>query len=130
MELKDLTKEQLDQLERVMFHSCPNNDLWADMMYLGGAGDEGSYDFPFDLDQIESIDISMVGAEEYQESTSEPGSEAESKVVASEEMTKDAGLNVGANVGVNVNVSGVAETVGTVGGILKDTAKKVKDTLH
>lgn len=66
--LKDFTKEELDRLEWIMFHACPSNDPWADMMYLSGSGDGGEYDFPFDLDQVERIDITFEGGEAPQES--------------------------------------------------------------
>lgn len=70
--IEDLSKEELDKLEWIMFHACPSNDPWADMMYLGGAGDPGIDKFPLDLDDIETIDISVVGAgERAQESSPE-----------------------------------------------------------
>ncbi len=68
--IADLSPQALDKLEWIMFHACPSNDAWADMMNLHGAGDNEDDQFPFDLDTIESIDISFVGRDEPQESLS------------------------------------------------------------
>ncbi len=67
--IKDLSKEELDKLEWIMLHACANSDPWADMMFLGGAGDEDATAFPLNLDEVESIDISFVKREEPQETT-------------------------------------------------------------
>ena len=60
MKIEEFDKESLARLDWLMFQSY---DPWADMMYLGGAGDEGSTVFPLDLDEIESIDIGLVRSE-------------------------------------------------------------------
>jgi hypothetical protein len=62
--IRDLSKDELDKLEWVMFPACQSFEPWADMMNLSGAGDPGIENFPLDLDDIESIDISLVSREE------------------------------------------------------------------
>jgi hypothetical protein len=66
--IQDLSKEDLDRLERLMWMASQNYEPWADMMMLGGAGDPGVASFPLDLDQIERIDITVGGVEGPQKS--------------------------------------------------------------
>ncbi|MGO8943500.1 MAG: hypothetical protein ACLQJ7_07480 [Syntrophobacteraceae bacterium] len=61
--IQDLKKEDLNHLKRIMLTQCRDYEPWADMMMLGGAGDPGTDRFPLDLDEIESINIT-VGNEE------------------------------------------------------------------
>lgn len=61
--LENLSQEDLDKLELMMLRMCHNREPWADMMMLGGASDGGYDDFPLDLEQIESIDISVLDRE-------------------------------------------------------------------
>ena len=62
--IQDLSKEDLSRLKGVLFNVCRDSEPWADMMLLGGAGDLGDENFPLNLEEIESIDISVVGREE------------------------------------------------------------------
>ena len=62
--IKDLSPEDLNRLKRKMLTVCRDYEPWADAMLLGGAGDLGVGDFPLNLEEIESINISMVGREE------------------------------------------------------------------
>ena len=59
IELKYLSEEALNHLRERLLTVARDYEPWADMMMLGGAGDLGPYDFPFDLDQVERIDITM-----------------------------------------------------------------------
>ena len=146
--VQDLSKEDLGKLKGVLLNVCRDYEPWADMMNLGGAGDAGADGFPFNIDEIERIDITVEGREGPQASLSgdagtgaesrsgDAGTDAESQSTSSEETKKNAGAGVGLGVGVNVDVSGITETVGAVGGILtgkvkkvKGKAKKVKDSL-
>lgn len=67
--IKDLSKEDLDRLEWLMWAASQNYEPWADMMMLGGAGDPGVDSFPLDLDQVERIDITVGGVEGHQDSS-------------------------------------------------------------
>jgi hypothetical protein len=66
--IQDLSKEDLDRLEGLLWTASQQYEPWADMMMLGGAGDPGVDSFPLDLDQIERIDVTVGGAERPQES--------------------------------------------------------------
>ena len=69
--IHDLSQEKVDRLKWIMFQACPSSDPWADMMNLHGAGDGGVDQFPLDLfsEEIERIDITFVGGEGSEEST-------------------------------------------------------------
>ena len=67
--IQDLSKEDLTRLKGVLLGSCRDYEPWADMMVLGGAGDPGADGFPYDLDEIERIDITLEGREGSQESS-------------------------------------------------------------
>jgi hypothetical protein len=60
--IKDLSPEALNNLRERLLSVARDYEPWADMMLLGGAGDNGPYDFPFALDQVERIDITTEGA--------------------------------------------------------------------
>ena len=66
--IQDLSKEDLDRLERLMWMASQSYEPWADMMMLGGAGDPGVDSFPLDLDQVERIEITREGVEGTEES--------------------------------------------------------------
>ncbi len=71
--LKDLSPEALNHLKGRLLTIARDYEPWADMMYWSGGGDHGVYNPPFNLDEIERIDITMVGAKGPQESfTSSP----------------------------------------------------------
>lgn len=59
----ELNIEDLDKVKGVLLTSCRDFEPWADLMYWAGSGDAGPYDFPFDLDAVERIDISFVSPE-------------------------------------------------------------------
>jgi len=59
--VKDLNPQDLNRLKERLLGACRDYEPWADMMMLGGAGDFGAYDFPLDLDQIETISIDVEG---------------------------------------------------------------------
>jgi hypothetical protein len=118
--IEDLSKEKLDKLEWIMFHACPSNDPWADMMNLHGAGDEADDSFPFDLDAIEKIEITRVGGNGSEEAGSDVGSGAEpsgakasgaevsgaeSQSTSSQKKKKKKGGGLGLGVGIDVNLS-------------------------
>ncbi len=67
--IKDLSPEALNHLKARLMTVARDYEPWADMMYWSGGGDHGLYDPPFNLDEIERIDITMAGAEEAQEPT-------------------------------------------------------------
>jgi len=67
--LQNLSKEDLSNLKRRLLTVAQDYEPWADMMFLGGAGDPGVDRFPLDLDEIERIDISFVGREGTHESS-------------------------------------------------------------
>ena len=62
--IRDLSKEKLSDLKRKLLTVCGEYEPWADMMLLSGAGDPGVDHFPLDLEEIESIDITMVGSQD------------------------------------------------------------------
>jgi hypothetical protein len=64
LNLKDLSKEDLNRLKGVLLTVCRDYEPWADMMMLGGAGDPGADGFPLDPDEVESIEITLVRREE------------------------------------------------------------------
>jgi hypothetical protein len=59
MNLKDLSPGALDHLRERLLAVARGYEPWADMMMLGGAGDNAPYDFPLALDSVERIDITM-----------------------------------------------------------------------
>jgi len=65
---RDLSKEDSDRLEELLWTASQQYEPWADMMMLGGAGDPGVTSFPLDLDQVERIDITVGGEEGYKKS--------------------------------------------------------------
>jgi hypothetical protein len=62
IDLQNISKEDMDILRRKLLMVAQSYEPWADWMYLGGAGDESSYNFPLDLfsEEIESITITGV----------------------------------------------------------------------
>ncbi len=57
--IKDLNEEQLERVKRALLLVCQDYEPWADMMNLGGAGDPGSENFPFNIDDLETITIDV-----------------------------------------------------------------------
>ncbi|MHC1724571.1 MAG: hypothetical protein AB9866_00860 [Syntrophobacteraceae bacterium] len=62
--IQDLSKEDFNRLGGVLLNVCRDYEPWADMMMLSGAGDPDVHNFPFDLDEIESIGIAVVDRED------------------------------------------------------------------
>jgi hypothetical protein len=60
---QDLSAEALDHLKERLLTIARDYEPWADGIHLSGAGDPGGGQFPFGLDEVERIDISMVGEE-------------------------------------------------------------------
>lgn len=68
LNIRDLSKEDLDRMEELLWTASQQYEPWADMMMLGGAGDPGVTSFPLDLDQVERIDITVGGEDGYKKS--------------------------------------------------------------
>ena len=67
-DLRKLNPQALNCITDYLLTVYHDYEPWADMMYWAGGGDHGPYDFPFNMDDVERIDITSVRAEESHES--------------------------------------------------------------
>jgi hypothetical protein len=64
-ELKEHSEQDVTNLDGQGINlMCKNYEPWADMMLLGGAGDPGSEGFPFNIEEIESVQVSISSGQE------------------------------------------------------------------